>query len=68
MSAVRAKDVSVAHIFQARCQRPGCSWSSELVDSYQAANVDRQAHLDLHRRLLAGEDIDLREFDPIAQP
>ena len=63
---VRAKDVTVAHVYQARCQRPGCSWSGELLGTYQEANGDRQAHLDAHRRQAAGEAVDPIKFEPIA--
>jgi hypothetical protein len=49
---VRAKDVQVAHIYQARCRVDGCNWSGDLVGSYQEANSERQAHLDEHRTLL----------------
>ncbi len=44
---IMAKDVQVAHIYQARCRL--CEWSGELLDSYSSANADREAHLADHR-------------------
>ena len=49
MPDIRANAVEVAKIYQARCKIPGCGWSGELLGDYQAANADRQAHLQEHR-------------------
>ena len=47
---IRANAVEVAKIFQARCKIEGCDWAGELLGDYQAANFDRQVHLEEHRR------------------
>lgn len=49
MAEVRAKDVQIYKIWQARCQITGCDWVSELYGEYQLANADRIAHLEEHR-------------------
>lgn len=46
---VRANDVEVATIRQARCRIPGCGWKGDEHDAYLYANGERQAHLDWHR-------------------
>jgi hypothetical protein len=66
--AIRAKDVTVACIYQARCQRPGCHWASDLFGDRSEAASERKYHLDLPCRQLAGENIDPCEFEPIAMP
>ena len=50
MEPIRANSVSVARIYQARCHVPGCHFAGELLGDYQAANYDRQHHLEEHRQ------------------
>ena len=49
----RARDVEVVKWHQAWCRI--CGWSGELADSYQAADSDRQVHLDEHRQQEDGQ-------------
>jgi len=48
---VTGKDVQVAKLWQARCRVHACGWDGELLDTFQAANQERQAHLETHRTL-----------------
>jgi len=50
---VRARDVQIAHLRQARCQVPGCDWAGPLRGTYDEANADRMTHLDSHRTLIS---------------
>lgn len=54
---LRANSAEVETVRRARCRIPGCGWAGPDRPSYQAANEDRQAHLDWHRLAKpAGED------------
>jgi hypothetical protein len=69
MTPVRAKDVMIAKVHQARCYRTDCTsgpdggpWRGEARDTYHEANTERQAHMDWHRAeqahaLAAGEGV-----------
>jgi hypothetical protein len=46
---IRANAVAVARVFQAQCRLPGCDWRGDPKSSYEAANMQRTAHLDEHR-------------------
>jgi hypothetical protein len=46
---VRAKDVQVDKLFRARCNIPGCGWSTVIpYKTYQEANAQRLVHLNAH--------------------
>jgi hypothetical protein len=51
-----AKDVQVAHVYQARCRVPACGWTGSLLDTYQDANSERQAHLLEHQMTAAASE------------
>ena len=51
---IRAKDVTVAKIFQAHCWIEGCGWHGEPFGSFGEANTERQAHLEEHRQRETG--------------
>lgn len=47
MRQVPARAVEVAKYHRAECSL--CEWTGNLLDSYQEANSERQAHLEVHR-------------------
>jgi hypothetical protein len=57
LAPVRAKDVTVDHLYRARCHRPGCTWAGREYPTYQDANGERLAHLAWHRQHLAAASI-----------
>jgi len=56
----RARDVQIAHPWQARCQRDDCTegedgkpWRGEIRETRIEADIDRGGHMEHHRRALA---------------